>query len=134
MDTRDTMHIAIAPPDTIETSLIREVADIVNKDLYETRRLLTGKIPRIVAHCQGAEAANAVARSLRALGLVTIVCRDIELRQPSRSFRAYTLKLEDEDVIFQDRSNQAKTIIARNPSFVRLRRKPGNCPLKLNVL
>jgi len=119
MDVYDIVHVAVAPSDTVETSLIKEVAGIINKDLYETRLLLSsGKIPRIVAHCQGMPVANSVAQRLRALGLVTIVCKDTELRQPSRRFRAFTLKLGDEDVVFQDKGSQARTIRAGNALLI----------------
>ena len=118
MDVHDIVHVAVAPSDTVETSLIKEIAGIINKDLYETRLLLAGKIPRIVAHCQGMPAANSVAQSLRALGLVTIVCRDTELRKPSQSFRAFTLKLGDEEVVFQDKGSKVRTIRARNALLI----------------
>lgn len=118
MDSRDIVYVVIAPPDIIEASLIQEVAGIIDKDLYETRRLLTGKIPRIVARYQDEEAANSVARSLRAADLMTIVCRDTELRQPSQSFRAFTLKIEDKAVIFQDKAGQVRTIRASNALLI----------------
>lgn len=108
------VHIAIVSSDTPEENLVKKVADIINKDLYGTRLLLAGRIPRIVAHYQNMQAAESVAQNLRALGLVTIVCQDSELRKPSRSFKAHTLTLGEEEVIFRDRDGEAKRIETAN--------------------
>ena len=43
------VYIATVPPNKLEASLAERVATIINKDLYGTRLLLAGKIPRIVA-------------------------------------------------------------------------------------
>ena len=72
----DIVYIAVAPPDTLEASLVKEVAAIIDKDLYGTRLLLVGKIPRIVSHYQTIPEAESVAQGLRVLGLVVIVCSD----------------------------------------------------------
>lgn len=106
----DVVHIAVAPPDTVETSLIREVAKILNRDAYGTRLLLAGKVPRIVAHYQTTQMAESVAQRLRTLGLVTILCSDSELRKPSASFRAYTLKLGEGEVTFRDEGGETRVV------------------------
>jgi len=56
----DMLHVAIAPPDALEASVVERVAAIINKDLYGTRLLLTGKIPRIVSHYQTIQEAGPV--------------------------------------------------------------------------
>ena len=122
MDTLGIVHVAVAPPDTVDLDLIRAVAGIVNKDLSETRLLLVGKVPRIVAHCHGEQAAGSVARSLRALGLVTVVCGDRELRQPSRSFRACTSEFGREGVVFHARDGQLKTVGAKSVLLIHVGR------------
>lgn len=58
MARNDIVHIAIAPPDMLEASIVKQVAAILNKDLYGTRLLLAGKIPRIVAHYQTTQLAE----------------------------------------------------------------------------
>ena len=109
------VHVAIAPPDGLEASLIKEVAAIVNKDLYGTRLLLVGKVPRIVAHYQTVQTAESAAQRLRALGVVAIVCNDSELRRPSSvSFRAHTLKLGEREVIFWDKGGEATSMKAED--------------------
>jgi len=111
----DIVHVAIAPPVMLEASLVKEVAAIVNKDLYGTRLLLAGKIPRIIAHYQTIQTAESIAQRLRALGLVAIVCHDSELRKPSSAgFRAHTLKLGEGEVIFWDRGGEARSMKAKN--------------------
>jgi CRP-like cAMP-binding protein len=111
----DIVHVAVAPPNILEANLVKEVAAILNKDLYGTRLLLAGRVPRIVAHYQTIQAAESTAQSLRALGLVTVVCSDSELRKPSSaSFKAHTLKLEKGEVIFLDKSGDTRRIKAEN--------------------
>ena len=112
--TREIVHVAIAPPDRLEANLIEKVAAIVNKDLYGTRRLLVGKIPRIIAHCETMQIAESTALSLRALGLVAVVCTDSELRKSSQSYRAHALKFEKGVVIFWDKSGQTKRTEAKD--------------------
>lgn len=109
----DIVHVAIAPPDMPEESLVKRVAAIINKDLYGTHLLLAGKIPKIVAHYKTIQEAESIAQSLRALGLVAIVCNDAELRKTSSvSFVAHTLKLGEGEIIFWDKVDQVKKIKA----------------------
>ena len=44
------LHVSIAPPHVLDTNLVKETAAIIDKDLYGTRLLLAGKIPRVIAH------------------------------------------------------------------------------------
>ena len=39
MVTHDIVHMLVAPPDTLETTLVKEAAVILKKDPYETRML-----------------------------------------------------------------------------------------------
>jgi len=118
MTGHEIVHIAIAPPDRLEANLIEKVAAIVNKDLYGTRLLLAGKIPKIIAHYNTMQVAELTAQSLRALGLVAIVYNDSELRKHSQSFRANTLKFEERAIIFWDKSGQARRIESRNAFLI----------------
>jgi hypothetical protein len=110
----DLVYVAIAPPGVLEANLIKKIAAIVNKDLYGTRLVLTGKIPRIIAHCQTMQTAESIAQSLRALGLVAIVCKDSELRKPLESYRAHTLRFGEGEILFQDRGGQVRRMESRN--------------------
>jgi len=94
------VHVAIAPLDVLEANLIKKVATIINKDLYGTRLLLAGKIPKIIAHYQSIHTAESIARSLKELGIVAIVCKNSELRKTSQSFRAHTLEFREGEVLF----------------------------------
>ena len=102
------VHVVIAPPPMLEEELVKKVAGIVAKNLYETRLRLTGKIPKIIANYADMQMAESTARSLRELGLVVIVCVDSELRKSSQIYRAHTLKFEEPAVMFWDRSGQAR--------------------------
>jgi hypothetical protein len=109
------VHVAVAPKDTLEAGLVERVAAIVNKDLHGTRLILAGKIPRIVGHYQGLQAAESVAESLKALGLVAIVCDDSDIRKPSpERFRAHTMKLGEGEATFWDKGRQSRVIEAKS--------------------
>ena len=109
----DVVHVAVAPKEPLEPGIVGKVAAIVKKDLHETRLVLGWKIPRIVGHYQSLPAAESVAESLKALGLVAVVCNDSELRQPSSArFRAHTLKLKEGEIAFWDRGRQERVIAA----------------------
>ena len=95
----DTIHIAVAPPNMTEPELIKKVAAIVNRDAYDTRLLLAGQIPRIIAQCQGMQVAQAMAQRLTDLGLLSIVCKDSELHAPLQSFIAYTMEFKELSLI-----------------------------------
>ena len=108
------IHVAVAPPDMLEANLIKEVAAIVKKDLYETRLMLVGKIPRIVANYKTMQMAELAARSLKDLGLVAIVCENSKLREPSHGFKAHTLKFGQKEVLFWDNVGQSTKMVSTN--------------------
>jgi len=108
----DVVHVAVAPPATLEEELIKKVAAIVGKNLYETRLRLTGRIPKIIAHCETMQQAELTTESLRQLGLVVIVFSDSEMRKPWKIFKARNLKFEEQAIIFCDRSGQARRMEA----------------------
>jgi hypothetical protein len=111
----DIMHVLIAPPANIEINLVKEAASILSKDPYETRLLLSGKIPKLIAHYQSIQEAQLVAKHLKALGLVVVVCSDTELHKPpSAGFMPHTLKLGDREVTFWDKSGQMKKLEAKD--------------------
>jgi len=112
------VHVAMAPSHTLEANLIKKVAAIVGKDLYGTRLLLAGEIPRIIAHYDTMQMAQLTAQDLRALGLVAFVCKDSELRKPSQTYRAQTLRFEERAIQFWDKSGQAKIMESRNTFLV----------------
>jgi hypothetical protein len=114
----EAVYVAIVPPDILETNLISEVAAIINKDLYGTRLLLTGKAPKIIARHDAVQTAELAARSLKALGLVAFVCQDSTLRKSSQCFRAHTMKFGQEEVLFRDESGESMTMESRNTFLI----------------
>ena len=114
----EVVHVAIAPPATLEEELIKKVAAIIAKNPYETRLRLAGKIPKIIANYATMQMAESTARSLRELGLVVIVCPDSELRKSSPRYKAHTIKFEEKAVLFWDRSGQTRQIESRDVFLV----------------
>lgn len=109
----DMVYVTLAPTGAPSQDVIERVAKMVNKDLFATRVLLTGKIPKIVGHYPDTQTAEPIAQGLRSLGLPVIVCRDSELRGgPSPGFRAHTMKLGEQDVAFWDKGGQTRTFDA----------------------
>jgi hypothetical protein len=101
-------YVAVAPRSTLDADLIKKVAAIIDKEHYDTRLLLSGEIPRIIAHCHSMDEADSIARGLRELGLVAIVCRDSELREPLESFNAHTMEFREGEVLFQDKGGRER--------------------------
>ncbi|MEA1958575.1 MAG: hypothetical protein U9N44_02725 [Chloroflexota bacterium] len=94
------VYVAVIPQDSLDDELAKAVAEVVGKAPYETRLLLVGVIPRIVARCRGASEADSAAKRLRGLGLTAIVSSEAELRGPSRGFRAQTIDFGEGEVAF----------------------------------
>ncbi|MBN1367747.1 MAG: hypothetical protein JW967_07460 [Dehalococcoidales bacterium] len=116
----DIMHIAVAPVDNLEDSLISRVAVILGKDLYGTRLLLASKIPKVIAHYETREKAEAIARSFSELGLKPVVFADSELRRYSETYRPYSAELNRGEIIFSDH-NDNKTVLKPEDAFLILK-------------
>ncbi|MFC2050921.1 hypothetical protein ACFLTN_07100 [Chloroflexota bacterium] len=109
----EVLHVAITPPPMLDEELVKKVAAIVAKNLYETRLRLTGKIPKIIANYADMQMAESTARSLRELGLVVVVFTESELRKSPQIYRARTLKFDEQAAMFWDRSGQARRVESR---------------------
>jgi hypothetical protein len=115
----DVAYVAVAPRGVPGEDLVERVAAIINKDLFGTRALLTGKIPRVVAYYPDLQAAEPIAQRLRSLGLVTLVCLHSELRKPALNrFRAHTLRLSEPEAVFWDRAHQVKVVDPKSLSLI----------------
>ena len=123
MTTDDTIHVAVAPSNMTEPELIKKVAAIVNRDAYDTRLILAGQIPRIIAQCQSTQVAEAMAQRLTDLGLLSIVCKDSELHAPLQSFIAYTMEFKEREILFWDKAGQERRIEAKDVFLILKGRK-----------
>jgi hypothetical protein len=97
---QDIVHVAVAPPKTLDADLVKRVASLVGKEIFDTRLLLAGEIPRIIAHYPNAGAAHSIVQGIREAGLVAFVCKDSELRNRRASFVAHTTETGEGEVIF----------------------------------
>jgi len=102
MIVNEIVHVSIVPLPVLDINIVRQVAVIINKDLYSTRLLLAGKIPRIIAHYATLETAELNARRLRGLGLAVVICSDSELRKTANAFKTHSLKIEQSEFLFSD--------------------------------
>jgi hypothetical protein len=111
VNTPEIVHVAIAPPTVVGEDLITEVTSIINKEPYETRLLLAGRSPRIIAHYTTLQIAESVVQRLRKLGLVVLMFRDSELpKTHSPTFKGRLLKFGEGEWSFQDQSGAMKTM------------------------
>jgi hypothetical protein len=109
------VHVAINPPESIESNLVKGVAAILNREIYEVRLLLSGRIPKLVAHFDNPETASTTAASLASLGQFAFMVDDVELRVPINSeagFKADSLQLGDGKIKFLAKNGTEKIITA----------------------
>ena len=134
------VHVAVAPPKTLVGDLLQRVASLIGKEIVDTRLLLAGEIPRIIAYYPNADTADSIAQSLRDAGLVAFVCRDSELRSRSARFVARTARSGEEEVIFRDRRGREVRfeagdafLIIRGRIQSATQKKTPTTKMKLNV-
>ena len=118
----EVVHVAVAAPNIPEPDIIKKAATIVNKDPYQTRLSLSGGIPKLIAHYHSMQEAESTAQNLRDLGLIAFICKNSELRKPSKIFTAHTMEFLERETIFRDKGGQTKRIA---PSDVFLILKGG---------
>jgi len=101
-DEQDTVYVAAAPPKALSGDLLKMVASLLGKDVADTRLLLAGELPRVVAAKADFATAESTAQGLREAGFVAFVCRDSELRNRAESFKARTVVSLERAVTFRD--------------------------------
>ena len=136
----DMVYVAVVPPKTLGGDLLKRVASLVGKEIFDTRLLLFGDIPRILAPYPNTDTADSIAQSLREAGLVAFVCRDSELRNRSAGFVAHTAGFEGKEAIFWDRRG-GEVRVEAGDAFLIIRGMKQSAPqektpttkMKLNV-
>jgi hypothetical protein len=109
---QDLSYVAVAPPKTLVGDLLKSVASLLGKEISDTRLLLAGAIPRIVAATPDSASAGSTAQGLRDAGLVAFVCRDSELRNRPAGFVAHSARPGEGGVTFRDRPGREVRIEA----------------------
>jgi hypothetical protein len=132
--------VAVAPPKTLGADLLSRVSVLVGQEISDTRLLLAGEIPRIIASYPDADTAQSIAQGLRDAGLVAFLCRYSELRNRPASFRAHTARSGESEVIFGDRQGGEVRVEADDAFLIirgRIRsitqEKAATTKIKLNV-
>lgn len=140
------VYVAVVPPASLDANIVKGVAEIIGKDPYQTRLLLVGMLPRIVARCTGMQTAESMAKQLRALKLVVIVSKEDDLRRPHQGLKVQTMSFGREDVVFQQADGRDITLVGRDvfliikgmrpyvPAEAAMMQEPkGKTKLRLNV-
>src|SRR5512136_591858 len=110
MTDHEVIHIAVAPPASLDANLVRSVATAINESPFQTRLLLAGEVPKVIAHYDSMQTAESIMRNLRDLGLVVVACRDSELRRFRQTFKAQTLEFREKEILFRDSAGREKRI------------------------
>ena len=134
------IYVAVAPPKTFREDLLKKAASLVGREISDTRLLLAGEIPKIIAHFPDNEQADSLAQRLRIAGLVAFVCTDFELRNRSAGFVAISLESGEKEEIFRDRRG-GEVRIGADDAFLIIRgtaqratqEKTSVTKMKLNV-
>ena len=134
------VYVAVAPPKTLGGDLLKRVASLIGKEIFDARLLLAGEIPRIIALYPDPDTAASIAQSLEDAGLVAFVCRDSELRNRSASFVAHTTRFGENEVMFRDRRG-GEVRVEAGDAFLIIRgriqsttqEKTSTTKMKLNV-
>jgi hypothetical protein len=114
----DKVCVVLGPLVNPQANIVNSVATIINKSYYDTSLLITGNNPKIVAYYNDIQTAKQSARKLKALGLVTIVCRESELRKPSQIFEVHTVEIKQGIVLVCSRNNKLMTIEPGNTFLI----------------
>lgn len=139
-DQRDTVYVAAAPPKTLSGDLLKKAASLIGKEIADTRLLLAGELPRVLASMPDSATAESTARGLREAGFAAFVCRDSDLRNRAESFLARMVIPAERAVTFRDRHGR-EVGIEKGDAFLIIRGKlraaaPEEIPTtkrKLNV-
>lgn len=114
----EVVHLAVAPPATLDEELVKKVAAVVGKNTYEARLRLVGKIPKTLSNYGTIQQAELTAKGLKELGLVVILFTESDLRKPWQIFKARNLKVEEQAITFCDKSGQASRMEAREAFLI----------------
>jgi hypothetical protein len=113
----EVMHIAVAPPANVDENLVKNVAAVIQKSPFDTRLLLAGEIPKIIASCDSLQMAEYIILNLRNLGLNAIGFRDSWLRSSPQIFKTRTMELGEDDVLFRGIAGREERV-AENDVFL----------------
>ncbi len=116
------------------------VASLVGKEIFDTRLLLAGEIPRIIASYPDTATADSIAQRLRDSGLVAFAFGDSELQSRSARFVAHATRSGEGEVIFWDRRG-GEVRVKADDAFLIIRgkrqgaaqEKTSTTKMKLNV-
>jgi len=140
MTEEQTTHVAIAPPGVLGQGLVEEVASVLNKETPDTRLLLAGNIPKIVAHCQDRQTADSMAKKLRGLGLAAIAVGDADLYGQRQGFDARTIEFHERAVLFRDKRGHVRKMESENVFLIlkgrtrsRVEARDEKTKMKLNL-
>jgi hypothetical protein len=114
MGDREIIHIAVAPPVNIGADLVNRVSEVIYKNPYDTKLLLSGKTPKIISHCESIKKAESIIANLEALGVTCIAFKDSDLRQRQQTFKAQAIEFTEHGILIRDKSGRERNLEKSN--------------------
>jgi hypothetical protein len=111
------IYVVIEPPTNVDTDLVNKAAAIINKNPFDTRQLLAGEIPKIIAHYENIDSASLAAEQIRGWGIRSLTISDEELNHPSDGFKVHTLEIANEQLFLYDTAG-VKHAITKNGVYL----------------
>ena len=118
MAENEVIYIAINPPSDPDDLLVKNIAGIIGKSVYDARLAIAGEIPKIITHFDNIQLTEEAAGRLRELGLETMILRESDLRQPEPPFSASTLEFKNNGVIFRNDKGDEENIGTGDVSLI----------------
>jgi hypothetical protein len=103
-------HVAAIATNVLAPEVIAKASAITGQDHYQTRLLLTGMLPRLIAHYTNVQDAETTAQDLTGLGLIAFVCSNFNLRRPQKLFTACAVKFLDGEASFRNSGGGTRNV------------------------
>jgi hypothetical protein len=106
---RDRFHLAVASRRLLDADTIRQIGAVVQRTPYDIRTRIRGDLPKPIVHFDTLEKAEAAAADVRALGLVTVVFRELSL-PPIKPFEVRALEVAGDGFDVKDRQGSRRSV------------------------
>lgn len=102
MPDHQVIHLAVEPPASLTAELVAGAAGVLQREPCDTRLMLTGEVPKIIAHYQDVSEAETTAGKLRALGIQAMVVPGALLDSYGHILKACEMEIRLQSFLFKD--------------------------------